>query len=406
MNALDIDLIRKSAREGASRNRSTAHSLDRMTALQLAKRTVIFTVDAAGIAALVDKARQDIPGLTSNQMFQSVANHNPDTFWAITKKDHFDITSPKGEGFFAVLPLTHQGMRGLVDGSLDTRNPDISFIARQSERPAGIYVWAIHAKGTLVTGIPLVLQKFSTPLHQGINIYSRPITKQGLRVLEPLGFSPGARYEELFAPKLQMFDRSNDVAAVKFAPQDPITVRVVRSMDEMARVMAIRGAIYMGEQSCPFEEEFDGNDFSATHLICHKDGEPVGCMRIRYFADFAKLERLAVRNEGRGSGLAGRLLDAAIELCRKKGYRVMYAHSQKRFLKVWEQRGFRLMGARELVFSDFDYVEVKLETEKHPHSISLNDDPYVLIRPEGSWDTPGILEKSASRGICLSASAR
>ncbi len=64
MNALDIDLIRKSAREGASRSRSTAHSLDRMTALQLARRTVIFTVDAAGIASLVDAAREDIPGLT------------------------------------------------------------------------------------------------------------------------------------------------------------------------------------------------------------------------------------------------------------------------------------------------------------------------------------------------------
>jgi len=406
MNALDVDLIRKSAREGASGSRSTAHSLDRMTALQLAKRTVIFTVDAAGIAALVDRARQDIPGLTSNEMFQAVANHNPDTFWAITKKDHFDITSPRGEGFFAVLPLTHQGMRGLIDGSLDTRKPDISFIARQSERPAGIYVWAIHAKGTLVAGIPLVLQKFSAPLHQGINIYSRPITKEGLRVLEPLGFSPGARYDELFAPKLQMFDRSSDVAADKFATRDSVTVRVVRSMDEMTRVIAIRGAIYMGEQNCPFEEEFDGNDFSATHLICHKDNEPVGCMRIRYFADFAKLERLAVRNAGRGSGLAGKLLDTAIELCRKKGYRVMYAHSQKRFLKVWQQRGFRLMGARELVFSDFDYVEVKLETEKHPQSISLNDDPYVLIRPEGNWDTPGILEKSARRGICLSAGDR
>jgi predicted GNAT family N-acyltransferase len=170
-------------------------------------------------------------------------------------------------------------------------------------------------------------------------------------------------------------------------------------------VMAIRGAIYIGEQHCPFEEEFDGNDFSATHLICHKDGEPVGCMRIRYFADFAKLERLAVRSEGRGAGLAGNLLDAAVELCRKKGYRVMYAHSQKRFLQVWESRGFRLMGERELVFSDFDYVEVKLETERHPQSISLDDDPYVLIRPEGSWDTPGILEKSASRGVSLSAGA-
>ena len=72
---------------------------------------------------------------------------------------------------------------------------------------------------------------------------------------------------------------------------------------------------------------------------------------------------------------------------------------------MWQQRGFKLMGARELVFSDFDYVEVKLETEKHPQSIALSDDPYVLIRPEGKWDTPGILERSASRGIGLAASA-
>src|SRR5712671_3094498 len=210
MNAFDIDLIRQSAMESAPASRSTAHSLDRMTALQLAKRIVIFTVDAAGIAALVDKARQDIPGLTSNQMFQAVANHNPDTFWAIAKKDHFDITAPRGEGFFAVLPLTHEGMRGLIDGSLDTRKPDISFIARQSERPAGIYIWAIHAKGSLVAAISLVLQKISAPLYRGVNLYSRPVTKEGLRVLEPLGFAPGARYDGLFAPNLQMFDRSDD----------------------------------------------------------------------------------------------------------------------------------------------------------------------------------------------------
>ena len=185
-----------------------------------------------------------------------------------------------------------------------------------------------------------------------------------------------------------------------------ISIRIARDPNDLMLVTAIRAAVYLAEQDCPIEEEFDGNDFSATHLICHKDGEPVGCMRIRYFADFAKLERLAVRSEGRGSGLAGVLLDAAIELCRKKGYRVLYAHSQKRFLKVWEQRGFRRMGARELVFSDFDYVEVKLETEKHPQSITLNDDPYVLIRPEGRWDTPGILERSASRGVCEPAEMR
>ncbi|MEA2862319.1 MAG: hypothetical protein QOC84_275 [Bradyrhizobium sp.] len=397
MTAVDLEFVRKAA--GKSTIPGKIRSLDKMTVLQMARRTVIFTVDAAGISSLMDAAREDIPGLTSNEIVQAVANHNPDTFWAIAKKDQFDIASPRGEGFLAVLPLTYEGTRRLVDGRLDTRNPDISLVARQSERPAGIYVWAIHAKGGIAAAIPLVLQKFSTPLYQGINIYSRPITKEGLRVLEPLGFSPGACFDGVVAPHLQMLDRSDEAPAAKVRTRDSVSVRVVRSMDDMARVIALRSAVYMGEQHCPFEEEFDGNDFSATHLICHKGNEPVGCMRIRYFADFAKLERLAVRNENRNAGLAGQIVDAAIELCRRKGYRVLYAHSQKRLVNFWERHGFaRMAGAREFAFSDFDYVEVKLETDKHPKSITLGDDPYVLIRPEGEWDKTGILELSASRG--------
>ncbi len=293
MTALDLGLIRKTA-GGAPQGRSATYSLDRMTALQLARRTVIFTVDAAGIESLVDAAREDIPGLTTNETVLSMVNHNPDIFWAIARRDRFNIVAPRGEGFLAALPLTHEGTRRLIDGRLNTKKPELQYIARQSERPAGIYVWAIHAKGSMAAGIPLVLQKFSAPLYRGVSIYSRPITKEGLRVLEPLGFTPGAHYDGLFTPNLQMFDRSGDLPVTNVA-RDPVTVEVVRSMDEMTRVIAIRGAVYMGEQRCPFEEEFDGNDFSATHLICHKDGEPVGCMRIRYFAGFAKLERLAVR---------------------------------------------------------------------------------------------------------------
>nr|WP_051444300.1 GNAT family N-acetyltransferase [Afipia sp. P52-10] len=194
-----------------------------------------------------------------------------------------------------------------------------------------------------------------------------------------------------------MLDRSNDRPTSRAV--DPLSIRVARSMEDIARVIAIRSAVYMSEQSCPFTEEFDGNDFSATHLICHWQGEPVGCIRIRYFADFAKLERLAVLGKHRRAGLAGRIVDAAVDLCRLKGYRVLYAHAQKRLMDFWEKRGFtRMPGAREFVFSDFDYVEVKLETPKHPQSITLEADPYVIIRPEGLWDQPGVLETSARRG--------
>jgi len=61
---------------------------------------------------------------------------------------------------------------------------------------------------------------------------------------------------------------------------------------------------------------------------------------------------------------------------------------------------------RPLVFSDFSYTEMLIPTEPHPNALSLESDPYVLIRPEGRWDTPGILEKSSSRGVCNAADAR
>jgi hypothetical protein len=50
-----------------------------------------------------------------------------------------------------------------------------------------------------------------------------------------------------------------------------------------------------------------------------------------------------------------------------------------------------------LVFSDYEYVEMEGELPEIENSLNLQSDPYVLIRPEGSWDIPGVLDKSASR---------
>lgn len=53
---------------------------------------------------------------------------------------------------------------------------------------------------------------------------------------------------------------------------------------------------------------------------------------MRFFADFAKLERLAVRRAYRRSGLAFALVRAGIELSRVKGYQRIYGHAQKRLV--------------------------------------------------------------------------
>lgn len=178
------------------------------------------------------------------------------------------------------------------------------------------------------------------------------------------------------------------------------SVEVARSIDDIMKIAALRGAVYMAEQACPYDEEFDGNDFCAMHLIGSVDGEPAGCLRVRFFADFAKLERLAVRHQFRRSTLAFDLVRAGIEIARKKGYTRIYGHAQDRLVPFWRRFGARPIGpSRRLIFSDFGYTEMLLETEPDPEAIRLGADPYVIVRPEGEWDRPGILEKSASRPV-------
>ena len=152
-------------------------------------------------------------------------------------------------------------------------------------------------------------------------------------------------------------------------------VKVARSLNDMMHVAAIRAAVLLSEQVCP-------------------------CLRARFFADFAKLERLAVRREFRDASISFQIVRAGIESARKKGYRRIYGHAQDRLVPFWPRFGARPMSnRRKIVFSDFSYTEMLLETEPHPNPVTLDSDPYEIIRPEGAWHRPGPLDRSAARPV-------
>ena len=67
-----------------------------------------------------------------------------------------------------------------------------------------------------------------------------------------------------------------------------IAVKVAGSLDDMMKCFNLRAIVFIGEQGSPYDEEFDGNDYTATHILATVGGEPAGAMRIRYFGDFAK----------------------------------------------------------------------------------------------------------------------
>jgi hypothetical protein len=92
------------------------------------------------------------------------------------------------------------------------------------------------------------------------------------------------------------------------------------------------------------------------------------------------------------------IMDKAIAICRHKGYEKLYGQSQERLVGFYARFGFRPMQKnRSLVFSDHNYVEIERDLDREAESITIDSDPYHIIRPEGRWDIPGVLERSAGR---------
>jgi len=194
-----------------------------------------------------------------------------------------------------------------------------------------------------------------------------------------------------FVPQPREFQKSASKA---------ITVRIARDLNDLMTVFAIRSAVYLAEQDCPMEEEFDGNDLVAAHFLGFVGNEPVACLRVRFFGDFAKVERLAVRHQFRKSRVAFKLVQASVEYVKRKGFRKIYGQAQDRLVDFWAHFGAKpLPTQRGITFSDFSYTEMLLEIEPSPDAITLESDPYVIIRPEGEWDQPGVLDRSATREV-------
>ncbi|MDB5486470.1 MAG: hypothetical protein JWQ58_185 [Reyranella sp.] len=177
-----------------------------------------------------------------------------------------------------------------------------------------------------------------------------------------------------------------------------ITIKLAATSDEMMQCFMLRAAVFMGEQQCPYWEEYDGNDYTASHLILYVDGEPAASIRVRWFAGFAKLERAIILKRYRSYGLFLPFVHWAKEFCRKKGYPKAYLHGQRRLWPIFEKDGFRKVDDKVFHFSDHEYGAFACDLDVGENAPTVTTDPMVLNRPEDQLDMPGILEESMDRG--------
>lgn len=197
-------------------------------------------------------------------------------------------------------------------------------------------------------------------------------------------------------------ERTRAAVARVLPKHNRVVVTVARDLNDLARVFAIRSMVYMAEQDCPYDEEFDGNDLCATHLIATLNGEPVGTLRIRWFANFAKYERAAVRSTSRGEGVAVALFSYANDMARRRGYVRVLVHMQERLVPFWKPFGFEPRQDRpQFVFSDHRYVEGVAHLAPHDDPIGIDAPRSRSIAPRafGTNSVRTIARLSGQRGI-------
>ena len=121
-----------------------------------------------------------------------------------------------------------------------------------------------------------------------------------------------------------------------------ILAKKVSAPESLEKVFAIRREVFVGEQNCPPEIEWEFEDES-NHFLATVGGEPAGAARWRKTDNGYKLERFAVLKKFRGMGVAQQLVKAVLNDLPKDAD-FIYLHAQVQAAPLYEKFNFEKTG--------------------------------------------------------------
>jgi len=134
-------------------------------------------------------------------------------------------------------------------------------------------------------------------------------------------------------------------------------IRAARDQSEVDAALALRYDVFCVEQGVSLEEERDGRDDEALHLVVVDGGEIVGTCRLLAEGSDVKLGRMAVAASHRGRRLAAALLAEADAQARELRARRIVLAAQLTAQAVYDRAGYAPYGD---VFLDADIEHVMM----------------------------------------------
>ena len=122
------------------------------------------------------------------------------------------------------------------------------------------------------------------------------------------------------------------------------SVKIINPGGDYSEAMKIRYAVFVEEQGVPYENEADEYDKTAYHVILSDKNAPIGCGRIYFKDNFAKLGRIAVLPEHRRKGCAIKICEELINIAVSHDIKNIILHSQTYIVPLYEKLGFKCAG--------------------------------------------------------------
>lgn len=119
---------------------------------------------------------------------------------------------------------------------------------------------------------------------------------------------------------------------------ETLQVNKIHSKEDLEKAFAVRKTVFVDEQNCPPELEWEHEEES-VHFLALLNGEPCGACRWRKTEKGYKLERFAVLKEHRGKRIGQALVAAALsDLPGDAGY--IYLNAQLSAMRMYSRFGF------------------------------------------------------------------
>jgi len=139
-----------------------------------------------------------------------------------------------------------------------------------------------------------------------------------------------------------------------------LEIRMIKNRQELNEVLKIREIVFVKGQNCPWECEMDGLDEEAEHIIVKYCGKTIGCARIRFLGNRAKLERVALLKEYRGRGFGKEMMKYLIRHCKRRKVEEIFLHSQLYVKDFYKKFGFKPRG-KTFMEAGIEHIEMYMK---------------------------------------------